>query len=743
MKTTACSCTEILSRARLIMMMCRAVVLGVGTLAMACSNAGAQGVMKTAPAPNRNIALAGPQAHRPPSGRALPGKVEGFVYWDTHTVTHNPAGDCSGFSASVIAGGNVLAAASNQFGAKYVGQVKAFLANGTVEVYDVCTYAYDNLPENAPLRVELNVTQSGAFLPAAAPTTAIVGPLTIINAHCNMLPNIANPTVADLQAKYPGSCQDMAFDVNFQLAPASAASRAIMLQPRTGTLLQSAPSAAGGAAGSTAGGTLLNPGTQTTVLGGSQVGTKPVGGTSGVITGGTKNADDLNPQPYPPKGTSRVNNGATSGISGARSSIAEQQLTAALAKPPVPGKAIKIRAKTNAVSGNATILAALQKQRQAADVESAQMKLGIRPQGQSGMIGQQSQVMSANGGGPAPGTQPTGSPSQGLSAAQTGNNSSGSGGASGSASKISSSFAKAGFYGHTSIIECVNDPTMRIASVSGSSYPATFTPIDQYNLYTIRGCSFGTQAPTSSQSPTEWVHLYGGTGSFDGKFVIRFWSDNEIDVSLDESITGFPDMDNLNLVVKRADGQQTQKGGFKFYAVRATVPLQAIPQSWVTLAPFPSSWNTGYSSPPASPSYPPVYPKPAIAPPGPSAGSAYVSRSVDGEKYTSLDGVTDYYDFSQLAPGWTTDSFEVDPYDQYCPSGGGWTVTYKKSFGTWSGNWDGNNIRIGLSDTTCSGFTSLLAGLDNYQNWSGSYYALEVWVSGPRGTDPLTGKPVR
>jgi hypothetical protein len=71
-------------------------------------------------------------------------------------------------------------------------------------------------------------------------------------------------------------------------------------------------------------------------------------------------------------------------------------------------------------------------------------------------------------------------------------------------------------------------------------------------------------------------------------------------------------------------------------------------------------------------------------------------------------------------------------------------VTYREDFGTWDWDWaedNPNNIRGYLSDTTCSGFFAGMP-LENYQNWTGSYYALQVWVSGPRGLDPLTNQPV-
>jgi hypothetical protein len=189
----------------------------VAALALSCGSATGQ-VVKTAPIPNRNISLAGPQRQGAPAGHALPGTIEGFVYWDAHTITHNPSGSCNGFSVSVTSGGLPVGNASVQFGAKYVGQVKAFLAGGKVLVYDVCTYAYNNVPEGPQLQVRLSVTQPTAFSPGIAPANAVVGSVTVINAQCNYLPNIATATLADLTAHW-GSCQNMAYDVNFLLQP--------------------------------------------------------------------------------------------------------------------------------------------------------------------------------------------------------------------------------------------------------------------------------------------------------------------------------------------------------------------------------------------------------------------------------------------------------------------------------------------------------------------------------------------
>ena len=201
-------------------------------------------VSQTAPAPNRSITAPAPQAHQPPGGRpALPpgtqaprpimqppgaGTIEGFVYWDTSTFTHTPASTCAGLSLTVsVANGltgpfqggfTALPTVTNNF--KYVGQVKAFVYGGKVLTYDVCTYGYGHLPVGPQLKVEVGPSGVRAFSPIPAPQPSLIAPITIINGQCNNLPHITNPTLSDLTAHW-GSCQNMAFDVNFVLQPSN------------------------------------------------------------------------------------------------------------------------------------------------------------------------------------------------------------------------------------------------------------------------------------------------------------------------------------------------------------------------------------------------------------------------------------------------------------------------------------------------------------------------------------------
>jgi hypothetical protein len=271
--------------------------------------ASAQRVSQTAPVPNRTIVA--PASQRPPGGdhpESTAGTIEGFVYWDANHFSHVPAASCSGLAVTVAVGSSSggplvaytpLATLTNNF--KYLGQVKEFMAGGKVNVYDVCTYGYDHVPVGPDLQVKLTVTQPWVFSPVAIPQFANLGPIKIINAQCNMLPRITNPAVSDLFAHW-GSCQNMAYDVNFVmhtaprpplgdagsgLTPATSGSQRGMLSnsPQQGML-----------AG--AGSPTQLPSTNGGLLG-SKVSTAPVPAT---VT--PANKVELNPQPLPPRTTS-------------------------------------------------------------------------------------------------------------------------------------------------------------------------------------------------------------------------------------------------------------------------------------------------------------------------------------------------------------------------------------------------------------------------------------------------------
>jgi hypothetical protein len=713
------------------------------------------------------------------------GAIAGYVYWDTTSVAHTPANNCIGLGATAEVGTSSNGAQGfEQF--KTLGTYHNFTYLGNVGSLAVCQYSIPQVPTGRDLQVRISYKQP-SFTPVVLPTVPATannpnGPIRISGGSCNQFP----PAVPNASVLGSGwwTCGNNAYNVNFVLQPANAGNMSSGLQV---TVLSATPQGgANGGQNPTNPGLLsatnqsrgmLAPGTaQSAQLQGSNgagSGNRPLtpGQSGGVQNPGSK--VQLNPQPLPPRqlsnadviqmvkagvpqsaivtsiqstptqfdlsptglaslrragvnqailgamqasgGTATGSGASSTGVAGAGNAATGTQaaIDPSLMKlgPPTTSAQVK---NPRAGQINAAIIAVLKKQRNAADLEVSQMKLSLRPVAQAGPTGG-SQLMSATAGS---GSSQTGTTRSGATGAL-----SGTGTGKSASGNIPASISHLSPFNSTALI-CANDPTFRIINVSGSAGPATFTLIDQYNLYTITGCSFGN--PGSNDK----VYIYG-TGSFQGNFAIKFWSNNSIVVTLDESITGYPDLSNINLVVQRNDGQQAQKTGFNFYAFRQAVPLSTMPSSWAKLVTLTSGFKQlppQYSSPPSS------------APgPGPSAGTSYVNRFYNGKQFDPT-GKSDYYDFSQLAPGWTTDSFQVTTYDLNCP----YVVTYKRDFGTWRWDWDKgnpNNIRVWLSDTTCSGVFPPAPWM-NYQNRTGSYYALKVWVIGPRGIDPLTGQPV-
>jgi hypothetical protein len=398
---------------------------------------------------------------------------------------------------------------------------------------------------------------------------------------------------------------------------------------------------------------------------------------------------------------------------------------------------------------DAAVIAVLQKQRQAADLEAAQMKIGIRPVVQSQpklqpQMQPQSPPMSAPVAN-SPNKTKAPAPANIQKAPATGTIAPGK--TSDAQGNTPSLYAQARQF-DTTLVTCGHDPAMRILKVSGDAAPATFTPIDKYNLYTISGCSFGNSNANNK------VSLYG-KGSFQGTFLIRFWSENAITIALDPALSGVLDQDNLTLVVQRADGTQVNRNGFKFYAARGDaygnpIPLKQVSQGQAKLWPS-DLFVTKYSSPAD------------IA----QGISAQVSRDLDAhfDKFRTvvyfntdnkevplgdprLKGLdagwyprNDKFDLSNLAPSFESVSFD---YFYWTPNPrdlcGAWDETDHKTniFGTWDFEWsDSNHITVSVQSAAC--WDHEQSGRDNWAQES--QYALRVWVLGPRCIDPWTGQP--
>ena len=290
---------------------------------------------------------------------------------------------------------------------------------------------------------------------------------------------------------------------------------------------------------------------------------------------------------------------------------------------------------------------------------------------------------------------------------------------------------------------------MSIGQVSGEFNPATFTPIEKYNMYTITGCSFG--GPNANNK----VYIFG-KGSFQGNFEIRSWDENSIAVVLDPGLSGFLDQDNLTLVVQRADGKQASKNGFKFYAARGDandnpIPLRQMPQGHARL--WPSDYFvTEYSAPADETQGISVQvSRNLVAHKDALNGNIYFDNqneravpaaSVVGGLYNGWGRTQDVFDLSKLQPSFESLSFD---YFYWTPDPrslcGAWDEQDHKTneFGKWDFEWsDGSHIAVTVQTAQCADVERFSKRANIGQQ---SQYALRVWINGPRCIDPWTGQP--
>jgi hypothetical protein len=826
-------------------------------LCVSCSRAGiAQSIPATRP-PSSQVALPGPQKHGPPSQPApFPGTVEGFVYWDTASISHTPASSCSGLSVTVAVGNSSggkstayqsLATLSNNF--KYVGQVKQFVAGGKIKVYEVCTYGYAHVPVGPDLRVSViadtaSLSQPAPFAPMSVPQKDPVGPITVINGQCNMLPRIVNPTASDLFSHW-GSCQNMAYDVNFMMQPANQAlsSHPVGVSSRapaqTG-ILNNTPQPGMLATGSRASGLLQStagtpqPSRQpdsSSITDGTH---QPYTGAtrqSGTVNGpGRNDSASLNPQPLPPhqaltntdvikmvkartpesvivhtiqssskqfdfspegwqalqqahvspavlaamcdgsarscpeisgsggvkgSGSTDQNRRSITDITnrGTSSSAPAGSNTRRGASVPDKLKPIKLALPTalekvtnpRLSQQNASIIAVLEQQRQAAQQESLALKRSITT---ASAPSARTTALSANFRGTVS--------SSGVAPSQTqsaqGNN--------------VSSVATLPFF-NSLPITCTNDPTPRVLHVSGGQALTIFTPEAKYNQYTILGCSFGPSQPGNS------AYIFG-PNAFRANLNIDFWSDNGITAHFDPWLAGVLDQNNIALVISPAGKQPIQKQGFTFYAARGlpnpdgtdqdvTLPYDSMARPSVATFDVNNLFD-GFDQLPSNA----ASTFPSFSYNGtPVAG--WVFRFLyghtdriaalrahdcfindvgfDGKACTRTDFQSlprnDTWDFNKMAPGFAISGYSLyyENIDASTLCGGGISNFSDSSL---IGRWDftlnqHNQIVVTWPVYDC--FFSEFGTRDSYADFSS--YGLAVWVLGPRCAAPGQDRRIR
>jgi hypothetical protein len=263
-------------------------------------------------------------------------------------------------------------------------------------------------------------------------------------------------------------------------------------------------------------------------------------------------------------------------------------------------------------------------------------------------------------------------------------------------------------------------PTIHL--VNGRAAGAVFTPQPPDNHIRIEGCSFGS-LPGTVKLQTDTHGLLIGTQNQSISLLLdsaSSWSEDEIDVHLDTSLTGISDF-AATLVIRSATGRETQLSGCLFVAARGEPQLlRTIPAAWVkldaTIASLHPIRQLEYVSPPV---------RSQEIPHDATGTSVFIVRS-DSEVFGAG---ADTYDFAQLNPGWVVESVQLEEYDVSCPG----DVTLAESKGSWSTLWNPHGFTIQWARDACASYIPPVFSF----NLNSSQYAVRVWVIGPAGTQPM------
>lgn len=654
--------------------------------------------------------------------QAAKGILSGYVYWDPSLIRISSTSPCSGFVVQINQGTPPAGGAVGFEQFKVVGTYQGkFTSAGTLGKYAVCQYAVDHLPEGTDLQVQIapprGVTLSPVTFTVPPTSNDPDKPIQIPGGQCNQVPP-ASPSLSTLGSAW-WTCGDYAYNVNYLMQPFQSIP-GLTQPPPSITVVQPQPllpppgPPSGMASPASQQKTLL-PATGPTMgmvsQGPSQT---PVAVNPGFNQAtGTANPGPVNKtagNPGPTQTSLATSTANPSRVPTARVINRTGPLTAFKLSTPQQSRKIT---NPNAAIQNSQIIAVLQNQTKAAEAEIAAMKLSLRPAGMQVNPGP-SQTMAA-GGTPSVGAVPV------QANLLAGNNPSGPHTSIGSV--MPAQFQNLA-------ITCSNDPSMRVLTVSGGQSSAVFTQDSKYNFYTISGCSFGDPGPNAK------AYIYS-QGTFREDLQIEQWSDNWLKLSIDPNLKGVDDQDNVTLVIQRADGKQAVKSGFRFYAARETVLVHSIPQQYFSLDRFrpdnamTNSWTPAYTSASSA----------AVAPnlPGLSAEVQWLLTPVSSDQ---IVGGSDIYDFSHLHPTFGLDSALMEWEDISCdPS----SQQFVASKDTWAVSWYQNSgVQVTWQGQTCNPKPGSCGGAfqgDCFLGQPESNYGVDVWVTGPRGLDPWTGKP--
>jgi len=451
--------------------------------------------------------------------------------------------------------------------------------------------------------------------------------------------------------------------------------------------------------------------------------------TGGVRTAGN-GADDLNPQPFPPKSMpNRTGSKVLMSAAEQTPSSVQRGKTLASHIRLVPGPTIKIsNAARRALDPSITATI----QSQSVETHNARVVLarGLSRSSNTpiGPMHTMDGTTPATGGSTPPGANPTGG--QPGSSTGSGGSSGGSGlqvagnppsqPGSGSSNSFLQQIEKAPQ--PISMCKFTSDPVVQ--TIGGKAHGIVLTPdpgSGQYpnNQYAIGGCNFG---PTQGN-----VHIYGAfiNNPSPVNLGIDSWTDSSILVTFNPAFQNEYDLKNITLAVVRSDGKSVQIPGISFVATRVSRALASIPQSVVKL-PTDYLEVDKFVTPLTQTSL-----MQAGLNPVPQTGTAafylydpiWSSNVGDGYPQNRLF-FSDSIDLSKMRPGFSLDDSIQTLVLGYPSVDSGINSGSCKYFDTnVSASMQGNTLLVGVQPAEC----------DEYGKFIFAFYGVVLSVTGPKG----------
>ena len=693
------------------------------------------------------------------------GAITGFVYWQMNVL--QPSSSCQGLTVKVVAvtkSGMPLQLLSTTNTLTAAGPMTDTSAPGTPK-YMLCSFAFQNMPENVAMRVLLYGAPSSA-------SVSMPSSFQIPGGNCNSTPS---SSLSFILTGGEMLCGNGAFNINFKLT-------AVAKEPSkvTGPLLSGSAKPSGmlsnpaSATNTSAPAGTLNSSSGTTLLSSQPNATAPMSShpQAGLLTssqpGGNRNSAGSISSSGGYTGNTKSSQspvGFSDGVKSGTSNSSTQQIQLNQAPAPSSGNTTSSPATPNAyvpkmppMSSNAKRDAS-----QPADAtERAQIQAKVK-----------AQLHAANlltGKTPNGAIKPAESNISEIQALQqqiTFVNSLRTQGALTNGTLLA---AKAPNQVRMQPPQSSNPmahvpmptkfcPAPQIHAVNGKSSGVVFTQDPAYNDYIITGCGFGAQEGQ--------VYLSGAVSNGRIDLVVKpgHWNDAQIEATVKPGLTGVLDgWPDLIVAPLPAGSPMAKFPNSRFYAQRQSVLLPNIPQQYANLANVPvgdGSQGSGTMycpGPDLTKLFPCVLFNAGYKVDGFTNGVDHrndaqswpVSNAVDrnGDRQ-QFDSGEDTYDLSYTAPGFQIDDASVFWYAWTSDVCEGWSsdastkpgdsVAYE-TLGHYG--WQSKTKTKIIVDWGVDHCAWRWLGMFRVDDWYNSGYSLRVYVKGPIGVDPWTGHPV-